>query len=213
MIVVFLGPPGSGKGTQARELSQKTGLLHISTGDLLREAVKKGTELGKRAKEYMDRGELVPDGLMVAMIEEVMPPEGGFILDGFPRTVAQALALEEMLQRHGKELSKVVLFEIQEEDVVQRLSGRLTCSNCGAVYHKVYNPPKREGTCDLCGGKLFQREDDREEVARKRFRVYQEQTQPLVEFYKRRNKLISLNARENHRLVSQKLLEVLKDGG
>ncbi len=212
MIVVFLGPPGSGKGTQAKKLSHELGLLHISTGDLLREAVKNQTPLGLKAKEYMDRGELVPDSLMIALIEEVMPKEGGFVLDGFPRTVPQALALEEMLNRHGRNLDKVFLFDLSEEVVVERLSGRLTCSQCGAVYHKKYNPPKQEGICDLCGGKLIQREDDKEEVIRKRYRVYAEQTKPLVEFYQERNKLTRLDAKQDIQEVNRKLLEVLKNG-
>jgi len=213
VIVVFLGPPGSGKGTQAKRLSQEMSMLHISTGDLLREAVKKGTPLGKRAKEYMDRGELVPDEVVISLIEEVMPKDGGFILDGFPRTVPQAIALEEMLKKYGREIDKVVLFEISEEAVVDRLSGRLTCSVCGAVYHVMYNPPKQEGVCDLCGGKLIQRDDDKEEVVRRRFKVYKEQTQPLVEFYEKRHKLISLDATKNVEEVHSRLLEVLKDGG
>ncbi|MFN3471362.1 MAG: adenylate kinase [Aquificaceae bacterium] len=212
MIVVFLGPPGSGKGTQAKRLSQEMGMLHISTGDLLREAVKRGTPIGKRAKEYMDRGELVPDEVVISLIEEVMPEDGGFILDGFPRTVPQAVALEEMLKKHGRDINKVVLFEISEEAVVDRLSGRLTCSVCGAVYHIRYNPPKEEGICDLCGGKLIQREDDKEEVVRKRFKVYKEQTQPLVEFYQKRHKLISLDATKDVEEVHSRLLEVVKDG-
>ncbi|MCS7307220.1 MAG: adenylate kinase [Aquificaceae bacterium] len=212
MIVVFLGPPGSGKGTQAKKLSQELGLLHISTGDLLRDAVRKGTELGKRAKEYMEKGELVPDSLIINLIEEVMPQDGGFILDGFPRTTAQALALDEMLRKHGRELQKVVLFNISEEAVVERLSGRLSCSQCGAVYHIKNHPPKKEGVCDLCGGELLQREDDREEVIRKRFRVYAEQTRPLVDFYKEKNKLVSLDAGRSVEEVNKELLEVLKDG-
>ncbi|MEJ5338902.1 MAG: adenylate kinase [Aquificaceae bacterium] len=213
MIVVFLGPPGSGKGTQAKKLSQELGLVHISTGDILREAVKNQTELGIKAKEYMDRGELVPDSLMIALIEEVMPQEGGFILDGFPRTVPQAEALDDMLQKHGKGLSWVFLFDLPEEVVVERLSGRLTCSQCGAVYHIKYNPPKEEGICDLCGGRLVQREDDREEIVRKRYRVYTDQTRPLVEFYQQRDKLIRLNAAQDIQEVNRRLLEVLKNGG
>ncbi|MEJ7620446.1 MAG: adenylate kinase [Aquificaceae bacterium] len=212
MIVVFLGPPGSGKGTQAKKLSQELGLMHISTGDLLREAVKNQTPLGLKAKEYMDRGELVPDNLMIALIEEVMPKEGGFILDGFPRTVPQALALEEMLRSYKRDVDKVFLFDLSEEVVVERLSGRLTCSQCGAVYHRKYNPPKQEGVCDLCGGKLIQREDDKEEVVRRRYRVYKEQTSPLVEFYQKRNKLIRLDASQNIQEVNKRLLEVLRDG-
>ncbi len=212
MIVVFLGPPGSGKGTQAKKLSQELGLMHISTGDILRDAVKNQTELGKKAKEYMDRGELVPDNLMIALIEEVMPKEGGFILDGFPRTVPQALALEEMLRSYKKDVDKVFLFDLSEEVVVERLSGRLTCPQCGAVYHRKYNPPKQEGVCDLCGGKLIQREDDKEEVVRRRYRVYKEQTSPLVEFYQKKNKLIRLDASQNIQEVNKRLLEVLRDG-
>ncbi len=213
MIVVFLGPPGSGKGTQAKKLSQELGLLHISTGDLLREAVKNQTPLGLKAREYMERGELVPDSIMISLIEEVMPEEGGFILDGFPRTVPQALALEEMLRAYNKQVDSVFLFDISEEVVVERLSGRLTCSQCGAVYHKKYNPPKQEGICDLCGGKLIQREDDKEEVIRKRYRVYVEQTKPLVEFYQERNKLTRLDAEQDIQEVNRRLLEVLKNGG
>lgn len=210
--MVFLGPPGSGKGTQAKKLSQELGLMHISTGDILRDAVKNQTDLGKRAKEYMDRGELVPDNLMIALIEEVMPKEGGFILDGFPRTVPQALALEEMLRGYKRDVDKVFLFDLSEEVVVERLSGRLICSQCGAVYHRKYNPPKQEGVCDLCGGKLIQREDDKEEVVRRRYRVYKEQTSPLVEFYQKRNKLIRLDASQNIQEVNKRLLEVLRDG-
>ena len=213
MIVVFLGPPGSGKGTQAKRLSKEMGLLHISTGDLLREAVKNGTPLGKKAKEYMDKGELVPDEVVISLIEEVMPKDGGFILDGFPRTVPQAIALEEMLKKYGRDVDKVVLFEISEEVVVDRLSGRLTCSVCGAVYHIRYNPSKQEGICDLCGGKLIQREDDKEEVVRRRFKVYREQTAPLIEFYEKRHKLIRLDATKDVEEVHSRLLEVLKDGG
>ncbi len=213
MIVVFLGPPGSGKGTQAKKLSHELGLLHISTGDLLREAVKNQTQLGIKAKEYMDRGELVPDSLMIALIEEVMPKEGGFVLDGFPRTVPQALALEDMLKAYNRQVDKVFLFDLSEEVVVDRLSGRLTCSKCGAVYHKKYNPPKKEDVCDLCGGKLVQREDDKEEVIRKRYRVYAEQTKPLVEFYEERNKLTRLDAEQDIKEVNRRLLEVLKNGG
>lgn len=210
--MVFLGPPGSGKGTQAKKLSQELGLMHISTGDILRDAVKNQTDLGKRAKEYMDRGELVPDNLMIALIEEVMPKEGGFILDGFPRTVPQALALEEMLRSYKRDVDKVFLFDLSEEVVVERLSGRLICSQCGAVYHRKYNPPKQEGVCDLCGGKLIQREDDREEVVRRRYRVYKEQTSPLVEFYQKKNKLIRLDASQDIQEVNKRLLEVLRDG-
>ncbi len=212
MILIFLGPPGSGKGTQAKRLQQDKGLMHISTGDLLRDAVKKGTELGKKAKEYMEKGELVPDELIIAMIEEVMPEEGGFILDGFPRTIPQAQALDRLLEKHNKNLCKVFLFDVPEEVVVDRLSGRLTCTNCGAVYHVRYNPPKTEGVCDVCGGSLVQREDDKEEVVRRRYRVYVEQTAPLIDFYGKRNKLYRLDATKEVQEVYRDILEVLKDG-
>lgn len=212
MILVFLGPPGSGKGTQAKILSKEMGLSHISTGDLLREAVKNNTPLGQKAREYMERGELVPDDIIISLIEEVMPKEGGFILDGFPRTIPQAIALEDMLKRNGKELSKVILFEISEDVVVDRISGRLTCSQCGALYHIKYNPPKEDLICDLCGGKLIQREDDKEEVIRRRFKVYQEQTQPLIAFYRERNKLFSLDATQSVEEISKKIIEAIKDG-
>ncbi len=212
MILVFLGPPGSGKGTQAKILSKEMGLSHISTGDLLREAVKNNTPLGQKAREYMERGELVPDDIIISLIEEVMPKEGGFILDGFPRTIPQAIALEDMLKRNGKELSKVILFEISEDVVVDRISGRLTCSQCGALYHIKYNPPKENLICDLCGGKLIQREDDKEEVIRRRFKVYQEQTQPLIAFYRERNKLFSLDATQSVEEISKKIIEAIKNG-
>ncbi|RMH79598.1 MAG: adenylate kinase [Acidobacteria bacterium] len=213
MIVVFLGPPGSGKGTQAKTLSKELGFVHISTGDMLRDAVAKGTELGKMAKEYMGRGELVPDQLIIALIEEAMPEGGRVILDGFPRTIAQAEALEDMLKRHGKEVNKVLFFDAPEELIVERLSGRLTCSSCGALYHRVYKPPKDDMVCDLCGGKLLQREDDREDVVRNRIRVYKEQTASLVDFYRRKNKLISLDAGKSVEEVYEELKRLLKDGG
>lgn len=213
MIIVFLGPPGSGKGTQAKLLSEKHGFVHISTGDLLRNAVKKGTDLGRKAKEYMERGELVPDELIVALIEEVLPKEGGVILDGFPRTVPQALALDKMLERQGKRVSKVLLFDVPEEIIVERLAGRLSCPNCGAVYHHVYNPPKEDEVCDRCGTKLVQREDDREEVVRNRVRVYREQTQSLIDFYRERGIIFSLDATKSVEEVSQEIEKVLRDGG
>jgi len=212
VIVVFLGPPGAGKGTQAKLLSQRMGLLHLSTGDILREAVKNQTPLGLKAKEYMDRGELVPDSLIVALIEECLPEEGGVILDGFPRTVAQAQALEDMLSSRNKKLSKVILFDSPDEVIVDRLSGRRVCSNCGAVYHIKYNPPKREGVCDLCGGSLVQREDDKEDVIRHRLEVYRKQTEPLIDFYQKRNIIFRLDATKDIQDLFSELEGILKDG-
>lgn len=212
MILVFLGPPGAGKGTQAKLLSQRIGFLHIATGDLLREAVKNQTPLGKRAKEYMDRGELVPDELIVQLIEETMPKDGNVILDGFPRTVNQALALEEMLKGKGEKISKVLFFDVPDEVIIDRLSGRRVCSKCGAVYHVKYNPPKVEGICDLCGGSLVQRDDDREEVVKKRLEVYRKQTQPLIEFYQDRSIIYRLDAGKGVEELFEEVKGLVRDG-
>ncbi len=212
MILVFLGPPGAGKGTQAKLLSQRMGFLHLSTGDLLREAVKNQTPLGKKAKEYMDRGELVPDELIVQLIEETMPKDGNVILDGFPRTVNQALALEEMLKGKGEKISKVLFFDVPDEVIIDRLSGRRVCSKCGAVYHVKYNPPKIEGVCDLCGGSLVQRDDDKEEVVKKRLEVYRKQTQPLIEFYQDRSIIYRLDAEKVVEELFEEVKGLVKDG-
>jgi adenylate kinase len=212
VILVFLGPPGAGKGTQAKLLSQRMGFLHLSTGDLLREAVKNQTPLGKKAKEYMDRGELVPDELIVQLIEETMPKDGTVILDGFPRTVNQALALEEMLRVKGEKISKVLFFDVPDEVIIDRLSGRRVCSKCGAVYHVKYNPPKVEGVCDLCGGTLVQRDDDREEVVRKRLEVYRRQTQPLIEFYQERGIIYKLDAGKGVEELFEEVKGLVRDG-
>jgi adenylate kinase len=212
VILVFLGPPGAGKGTQAKLLSQRMGFLHLSTGDLLREAVKNQTPLGKKAKEYMDRGELVPDELIVQLIEETMPKDGNVILDGFPRTVNQALALEEMLRVKGEKISKVLFFDVPDEVIIDRLSGRRVCSKCGAVYHVKYNPPKVEGVCDLCGGTLVQRDDDKEEVVRKRLEVYRKQTQPLIEFYHERGIIYKLDAGKGVEELFEEVKGLVRDG-
>ncbi|MEZ0360330.1 MAG: adenylate kinase [Hydrogenobacter sp.] len=196
MILVFLGPPGAGKGTQAKLLSQEFGFRHISTGDMLREAVKNKTPLGLKAKEYMDRGDLVPDELVIAMVEEIILQEKDVVLDGFPRTIGQALSLKDMLRKHAKDVDKVFLFDIDDEIVVERLSGRRVCPNCGSVYHVKFSPPKKDEICDVCGTKLIQREDDKEEVIRRRLEVYRRQTAELVDFYKKENKLISLDSRK-----------------
>ena len=202
MIVVFLGPPGAGKGTQAQRLTQEKGFIHISTSDLLREAVKRGTELGKKAKEYMDRGELVPDHLIVEMIKEKIPSEGNVILDGFPRTVAQAEALDAMLTGMGKLVDAVILFDVPDEVVIERLSGRRIDPKTGKVYHVKYNPPPE-------GVKVIQRDDDREEVIKKRLEVYRKQTAPLIEYYKERGLLKVIDATKSPEEVYKELLKVL----
>jgi len=202
MIVVFLGPPGAGKGTQAQRLAEEKGFIHISTGDLLREAVKNGTPLGLKAKEYMERGELVPDDLIVAMIKEKLPKGGKVILDGFPRTVNQARALEKMLEETGERLEKVILFEVPDEVVVERLSGRRIDPKTGKVYHVKYNPPPE-------GVEVIQRDDDREEVVRKRLKVYREQTQPLVDYYRQKGILEVVDASQPPGEVYRQLLTKL----
>ncbi len=193
---VLLGPPGAGKGTQAKRLAGATGVLHLSTGDMLRQAVAEGTELGKKAKSFMDAGALVPDSLMVDLIaEKLSSGVDSYLLDGFPRTLPQAGALDELLERLGLPLEDVVYFQVPQEDLVRRLSGRLTCQACGAVYHKEFHPPAREGICDRCGSaSLVVRPDDREDVVRKRLAVYGEQTRPLVEYYREKGLLREVDA-------------------
>jgi len=208
---IFLGPPGAGKGTQAKYLADKYGFKHISTGDILREAVKNKTSLGIKAKEYMERGELVPDHIMIGLIEEVLP-EDNFILDGFPRTVEQAKALEDMLSRRSIKLDKVILFEVSDETVVERLSGRRSCPSCGAVYHIKYNPPKSDEKCDYCGTKLIQREDDKEEVILKRLEVYKKQTEPLVEYYNKKGLLFKIDADNDIDEISRSLDNLVNNG-
>lgn len=192
MNLILLGAPGSGKGTQAKFLVQKYSIPQISTGDILREEVKSGTVLGLKAKEYMDKGQLVPDEVVVGMVEERVKKGDcttGFILDGFPRTVAQADALEGTLQRMKKALSRVILVNVDEDELVKRLTGRRVCEKCGAGYHVIFDPPKQEGVCDKCQGKLYQRDDDKESTIRNRLKVYNNQTAPLIEYYQKKQLL------------------------
>ena len=183
--LILLGPPGAGKGTQAERMTEDFDLPYISTGDMLREAVKSGTDIGKEAKSYMDKGELVPDEVIIGVIlEKVESPEAadGFILDGFPRTIAQAEALDEAFAKLGRDLTAVILLEVPDEELVRRLSGRRV-SPAGRPYHVDFNPPKVPGKCDVDGSDLIQRDDDKPEVVRKRLEVYHAQTAPLVDYY------------------------------
>ena len=210
MRLIFLGPPGSGKGTQAAKLIEKVKTAHISTGDILRENVSKGTDLGLQAKGYMDSGKLVPDDLIVEMMKNRLASEDcakGFILDGFPRTVSQAESLEKMLQQLGISLDAVLLFNVSDEVVVERLSGRRNCRSCGAIYHVRFNPSKKGSSCQNCGGELFQREDDREEVIRKRLDVYHQQTSPLTGFYRERGILVEVDAEKSSDEVLKTILD------
>ncbi|MBD3307447.1 adenylate kinase [candidate division KSB3 bacterium] len=190
MRLVLLGPPGAGKGTQAKKLIEHYQIPQISTGDILRQAVKEGTELGQQAKSYMDRGELVPDDVIIEIVKERIKADDcqqGYIFDGFPRTVEQAKALDQMLHSLSTHLDAVINIDVPEEEVVKRLSGRRTCKNCGALYHVIYNPPAKAGICDKCGGELFQRNDDNETTIRQRLAVYREQTLPLIEYYSKQD--------------------------
>ena len=189
---ILLGPPGAGKGTQAAKIVEKYGIPHISTGDIFRENIKKGTELGKKAQEYMNRGELVPDDLVIEIATTRLLEDdcrNGFLLDGFPRTVYQAEKLDEFLKAHGLELGVVIDIEVGKDELITRLTGRRVCKACGASYHVVNIPPKTEGICDSCGGELFQRADDTVETVNNRIEVYNEQTMPLVDYYKNAGKL------------------------
>ncbi len=188
MNFVFLGPPGVGKGTQAKLLANEYKLAHISTGDLLREAVNKGTPLGKQVKEIMFRGGLVPDDLVFSLLKErlKLPNQDGLILDGFPRNVSQAKVLGEYLEEIKKKIDCVVYFEVSEEEIVSRLSARRICGSCQANYNLITKPPKKENVCDHCGGEIIYRPDDHPETIRERLRVYQKETSPVIEYYQER---------------------------
>lgn len=184
--LVLLGPPGAGKGTQAVKIAEKYQIPHISTGDIFRKNVKEETPLGKKAKEYMDKGELVPDELVVELVSDRLKEDDckkGFLLDGFPRTVFQAEEFDKFLASNGIELDRVIDLIVDEDELLERMIGRRVCRTCGAPYHVKNMPPKQEGVCDICGGEVYQRADDTEETVRNRFQVYKDQTMPLVEYY------------------------------
>ena len=186
MRLVLLGAPGAGKGTQAKKLIEKYGMPQISTGDLLRAAVGAGTDLGKEAKSYMDKGELVPDSVVLGMVEERLQQDDckdGYILDGFPRNTAQAEALDGMLDKLGMSLDAALSVDVPLEDLMKRLTGRRTCKDCGQMYNLYFSAPATEGKCDKCGGELYQRDDDKEETIQKRLEVYTAQTAPLIDYY------------------------------
>ena len=196
MNMMLLGPPGCGKGTQAKILIDTYHIPQISTGDILRETIKRGSPLGIEAKTYMDQGLLVPDLLVIRIIEERLQQtdcKPGFILDGFPRTVAQAEALDVTLSKVGSKLEYVFSIEVDGEELIKRLTGRRICKKCGESYHLTFNPPKQEGLCDSCQGELYQRDDDREETIRNRLKVYRAQTAPLIDFYKGKGILRSID--------------------
>ena len=213
MDLIFLGPPGAGKGTQAKMLVERYGIPQVSTGDILRAAVAEGTELGKKAKEYMEAGKLVPDEVVIGIIEERLKQsdcEKGFILDGFPRTVPQAEALDKVLEKMGRKIDHVLTLDVPEEELIKRLTGRRTCKKCGAMYHTIFNPPKVEGVCDKCGGELYQRPDDNEETVRSRLSVYEQQTSPLIDFYEKKGLVRKIDGRGEIKEIFDQIVKILE---
>ncbi|MDX2597956.1 MULTISPECIES: adenylate kinase [Streptomyces] len=214
MRIVLVGPPGAGKGTQAVRLAEKLAVPHISTGDLFRANISQQTELGKLAKSYMDAGNLVPDEVTIAMAKDRMEqPDavGGFLLDGFPRNVSQAEALDRLLQTEGITLDAVLDLEVPEAEVVKRIAGRRICRNDSShVFHVTYSRPKQEGVCDVCGGELYQRDDDSEETVRKRLEVYHTQTEPIIDYYKSQGLVRTISALGPVDEVTERALDALK---
>lgn len=213
MILVLLGPPGAGKGTQAKRLQEMRNLVQLSTGDMLRAAVAAGTELGRQAGELMERGELVPDELVIGLIAERIDAGekgDGFILDGFPRTIGQAEALDRLLEGRGKQVDRAVVIEVDDDALVARITGRFTCASCGEGYHEVFKKPKVEGVCDVCGGTKFSRRpDDTEEVVRERLKAYHAQTKPLIGFYKAQGKVRAVDGMADIETVQKEIDQAL----
>ena len=215
MNLILLGPPGTGKGTQAKLIAQRMGLAHVATGDMFREAVQQGTELGKKAKAFMDRGELVPDELTIAMLQErIRQPDAelGVVFDGYPRTLQQALALEEALQRLGAAADAALHITASDEEIVRRLSGRWLCGGCGEIYHEENRAPKQPGVCDACGRPLMQRDDDKPEVVRERLRR-QRPPEDLLEHYRTQDKLLDVDGEQDMAAVTRDLLAAVEEIG
>ncbi len=211
MYLILLGPPGTGKGTQAKLIAQQRGLLHVATGDLFREAVQQGTELGQRAKAYMDRGELVPDELTIAMLEErIKQPDAqqGVIFDGYPRTLQQAQALDAALERQGNAAHAALHITASDEAIIDRLTGRWLCGTCGEIFHERHRPPKQAGACDRCGGTLSQREDDKPDVVRTRLQR-QRPPEEMLAYYRQQGKLVEINGEQEMEAVTRDLLDAI----
>ncbi|BFH65433.1 MULTISPECIES: adenylate kinase [Paenibacillus] len=213
MNILFMGPPGAGKGTQAEVIVNEFGIPHISTGDAFRLAIKQGTPIGIKAKEYMDQGLLVPDDVTIGIVEERLQQsdcEKGFLLDGFPRTLSQAEALDEILSRLNTQLDHVVNLKVDRDKLMARLTGRRICKSCGATYHVIFNPPKQEGVCDKCGGELYQRSDDNEESVGTRLDEYINKTAPLLAFYENKGLLRQIDGDQEIGTVSKEIVSVLR---
>ncbi|WP_416972374.1 adenylate kinase [Streptomyces sp. 4F14] len=214
MRIVLVGPPGAGKGTQAAFLAKNLSIPHISTGDLFRANISRQTDLGKLAKSYMDAGNLVPDEVTIGMAKDRMEQpdaEGGFLLDGFPRNVSQAESLDEMLRTESMKLDAVLDLEVPEEEVVKRIAGRRICrEDSSHVFHVTYSPPKRDGVCDVCGGELYQRDDDSEDTVRKRLEVYHTQTEPIIDYYKTQGLVVTISALGKVDEVTARAMEALR---
>lgn len=212
MNIILFGPPGAGKGTQAKKMVDFYGIPQISTGDILRANVREGTKLGLAAKEYMDKGELVPDEVLIGIIKNRLKEqdcEKGFILDGYPRTIPQADALATILDELNKPIDVVLNLEVPDEELVERISGRLMCK-CGASYHRTINPPKKDGVCDICGGKVFQRDDDKKEAVQNRLNVYKKQTEPLIDYYSKHGIVVTLDGTKDIDEVLEDIKAILK---
>ena len=212
MNIILLGAPGAGKGTQAVALVKEKGLAHVASGDLFRDNLSRGTELGNTAKTYMDKGELVPDDVTVKMVlDRIARPDcaSGFLLDGFPRTIPQAEALDKALTAEGKKIDKAVSVAVPNEELIKRLSGRWICRGCQAPFHMVDAPPKEAGKCDHCGGELYQRDDDNETTVRNRLEVYSNQTAPLIDYYRGQGKLLEVNGNQPVNAVTKEMLAAL----
>lgn len=212
MNIILLGPPGAGKGTQAKMLVEKYGIPQISTGDILRANLKAQTELGVEAKKYMDAGKLVPDEVVIGIINNRLKEEDcqkGYMLDGFPRTVAQAEALDKILAENGSGIDHVVSIEVDNDELMGRLTGRRTCKECGQGFHVMFDPPKQDGVCDKCSGELYQRDDDNEETVGNRLKVYADQTQPLIDYYKNKKLLRPIDGLGEITAVFERVVSVL----
>lgn len=213
MKIIMLGAPGAGKGTQAKKLSAKYGIPHISTGDIFRANIKNGTELGTKAKVYMDQGLLVPDELVVDLVvDRFKAPdcEKGYVLDGFPRTIPQAKALDDALAKNGDAVEFAIDVDVPDTNIIRRMSGRRACVNCGGTYHVVTIPPKKEGICDACGGELILREDDKPETVEKRLAIYHEQTQPLIDYYQGKGILKSVDGTKDLEIIFDEIVNIVE---